>query len=456
MGDGRVEELLELGHQRQGGLGRGGVAGVVRDGRPARDGLQPRLGRGVGQHPDDARRALVLALLEVVAVQHVVAVGRRGHRDGPGVRDVGHERAEGEHGGDAGLLGELHQLDGEGAPAERGLDALHQDDVAVDARGRGQQDPGGPPADPAAALVEHDPGAVDLEVVVVLGVERRDGLGIPDVDEVVDDSRRRLAGVVPALEGGNHHGVAQLRDVLELDHPMPPVVRTSVVGPAPLPSLRNAPPGARACLSRLAVNPSSTVKADNSEQPLRPLPQRPRRQGSRGRRCHGNDAPGRRSLPRGLRGLRGVQRDPQRHPARHRPVGPRRLPRGGRRRHRDQHLRRQPGQPRRVRHPRADPRARGGRRAHRPRGRRPLVHRGAGRASSSGRWGRAPSCPRSDMPRMPRCGTRTPSRPGGWSPGAPTRSSSRPRRTCSRPRPRSSAASGPSPRPGTPCRSSCR
>ena len=74
-------------------------------------------------------------------------------------------------------------------------------------------------------------------------------------------------------------------------------------------------------------------------------------------------------------------------------VGARRLLRGRRRLRRDQHLRRQPGQPRRVRH-----RATGS--ASSPRAGAAIAREAADagrppttRASSSARWARAPSCP---------------------------------------------------------------
>ena len=61
----------------------------------------------------------------------VLHVGRRGDGDRAGVRDVGHEAPRDDH-RDVGGLGELHELDGEGAPAEGGLDALDEDDVAAE------------------------------------------------------------------------------------------------------------------------------------------------------------------------------------------------------------------------------------------------------------------------------------------------------------------------------------
>ena len=56
-----------------------------------------------------------------------------------------------------------------------------------------------------------DPRPADLEVVVVLGVDRCHGLGVPHLCEVLDRRCSRFARVVPALEGGDHDRVAQLR-----------------------------------------------------------------------------------------------------------------------------------------------------------------------------------------------------------------------------------------------------
>ena len=92
------------------------------------------------------------------------------------------------------------------------------------ARGRGDRDPGGGPGDPpVAVVVGADHRAVDLEVVELLGVDGPDDVGVPHVHEVVDDRGGGVRGVVPALEGRDHHGRHQVRDVLELDH------RSSVV-----------------------------------------------------------------------------------------------------------------------------------------------------------------------------------------------------------------------------------
>ena len=57
-------------------------------------------------------------------------------------------------------------------------------------------------------------GPVDLEVVVVLGVERGQRLGVPDQLEMLERARRGVPGVVPALERDDHHRVVQLGQVL--------------------------------------------------------------------------------------------------------------------------------------------------------------------------------------------------------------------------------------------------
>ena len=173
---------------------------------------------GVGEHADNAGGALVVAHLGVEAMAHLLLVGGDGDRDRSAVRHVGHQGAEGEDQLDIGGLRELHQLDGERPPPERRLDPVDQHDIAADRRVGGDEDAGGAPTDPALSTVDDDPGPVDLEVVVVLGIERGDRLGTPELAQVLDDRRSGIPGVVPAFEGGDHDRVVQLRKVLELDH----------------------------------------------------------------------------------------------------------------------------------------------------------------------------------------------------------------------------------------------
>ncbi len=134
------------------------------------------------------------------------------------MRDVSEESTDGDDGRDTEPLGELEQLDREGPPAHRRLDALHEDDVPVQAGLGGDEDACRGPGQHAPTVLERHARTVDLEVVVVLGVEGRDDLGVPDLREMADRARGRLAGVVPALEGRDEHRVDQLRHVLELQH----------------------------------------------------------------------------------------------------------------------------------------------------------------------------------------------------------------------------------------------
>ncbi len=83
----------------------------------------------------------------------------------------------------------------------------------------------------------------------------------------------------------------------------------------------------------------------------------------RGRRGDGDDAPGLRPRHRRLRGPRGLQRGAQRQPPRRRHRHPRGLLRRRLGRGRDQHVRREPREPGRVRDRRPDRRAFPGRRA---------------------------------------------------------------------------------------------
>jgi hypothetical protein len=161
-------------------------------------------------------------------VDDVLVLRRGGDENRPGVRHICEQGAQRHERGDTDLTGILEQLDGEGTPTRRRLDALDEDDVAVQQGGLGQQDASRGPADATLAVLDDDPGSVDLEVVVVLGIDGCNGLGVPHVDEVLDRRCGGLARVIPALEGGDHDRVAQLGHVLELDHRVPPSSLRSV------------------------------------------------------------------------------------------------------------------------------------------------------------------------------------------------------------------------------------
>ncbi len=172
----------------------------------------------------------------------------------------------------------------------------------------------------------------------------------------------------------------------------------------------------------------------------RPLPRRPRRAGRRRRRGDGHDAAGRPTCPsttsqghEGCNEILNVTRPDvvARRARAYFAVG---RGRGG-----DQHVRREPGQPRRVRHRGPDPRAGRGGRADRPRGGRRLLH--AGPPALRARLGRpghqaadaGPRALRHAARRLPEHGRRADRRRRRRA------CSSRPARTCCRPRRRCSA-----------------
>src|SRR3954447_15795943 len=214
-----VEQLLDAAQQGERRLGGGRLPHVVRHRRPQRETGNPGPGRAVLQDADDAGRPLVRRGLEGEALHELFVVAGRGHRDGPGVRDVGQQGPERDHGGHVELPRVADDLCGVGLPSHRRLDAADEDDVPLGPRRPRPVQPRGRPGDgPPAVLVERGHRTVDLEVVVVLGVELRDRCRVPDPAEVAHRAARGLAGVVPALEGRDQHRVAQRRHGRQLAH----------------------------------------------------------------------------------------------------------------------------------------------------------------------------------------------------------------------------------------------
>ena len=69
-----------------------------------------------------------------------------------------------------------------------------------------------------AGLTRSGHGERAPQLFTAIGIEGGDDLRIPDVSEVTNRARGGLARIVPALEGGDEHGLGQLRDLLELQH----------------------------------------------------------------------------------------------------------------------------------------------------------------------------------------------------------------------------------------------
>ena len=109
------------------------------------------------------------------------------------------------------VLDQPEQLAAEPAPAHVRLDAADEHEVEVGAGRAAVGQPGRRPGDPPGdAVDQRHRRPVDLEVVVVVGIDLGQRLGVPDQLEMLDRARRRVAGVVPALEGGDDDGVGEL------------------------------------------------------------------------------------------------------------------------------------------------------------------------------------------------------------------------------------------------------
>src|SRR5581483_5446624 len=131
-------------------------------------------------------------------------------RRGPRVRHVREQRAERDHELDLELPRNVGDETAERAPAEVRLDAEHDDRVTTRTRQRGVQERVLGPLDLARVAVdERDRRPRRLEVVEVLGVDRRELDRGPRTREVGAGERGALAAVVPAAERGDHHGALE-------------------------------------------------------------------------------------------------------------------------------------------------------------------------------------------------------------------------------------------------------
>ena len=215
--------------------------------------------------------------------------------------------------------------------------------------GAAEREPRGGPVDaPGHAVDQRHGRAVDLEVVVVVGVDLGQRLGVPHLlrDAPPPRSRRLRRRSTPRTRRSATGSV-----------------RSGPVDSVTLPrcsgALGHRPPAGAAMHGSPWREPA--IKPADQRVPLEPthglhpagirLAGRAARARCRRRRSDGHDAPGRRPDPRRLRrASRAATRSstsPGPDVVRERP---RRLLRGRLRRRRDQHLRCELGQPRRVRH----------------------------------------------------------------------------------------------------------
>src|SRR5512133_149696 len=195
-------QLLDQGH---GAPRVGGQVEVVGQGGPQPDRRDALAAGQFAEDAEDAGRPLVAGDVQPQALGQVTVAGRADHLDRPGVGDVGQQGAHRDQHLDPQAGGDLDDLGGEGPPAQVGLVPSDHDQVVV---GRGQAGGAqldGRPLDPPVAVDQPHRGPGGLEVVELLGVDGGEGLGRQGVPDRVQGGGGGLAGVVPAVEGGQQH-----------------------------------------------------------------------------------------------------------------------------------------------------------------------------------------------------------------------------------------------------------
>jgi hypothetical protein len=135
----------------------------------------------------------------------VAVAGRADHLDRPGVGDVGQQGAHCDQHLHAQAGGDLDDLGGEGPPAQVGLVPPDHDQVVLGGGQAGGAQLDGRPLDPPVAVDQPHRGPGGLEVVELLGVDGGERLGRQGVPDRVQGGGGGLAGVVPAVEGGQQH-----------------------------------------------------------------------------------------------------------------------------------------------------------------------------------------------------------------------------------------------------------
>src|SRR5207302_3487994 len=141
------------------------------------------------------------------------------------------------------LVGEVDELVTERPPAHVRLETAQEDYLRVDATG--DSEPSRRPLDTTGDAVDQtNRRAVDLVVVVVLGIDRGKRLCLPLPLEVLDRTGGRIGGVVPAFEGGEHRapGLGHARSFRLVSIRPGPLPRGSIRRPMPaIARVRRAP-----------------------------------------------------------------------------------------------------------------------------------------------------------------------------------------------------------------------
>ena len=207
-----AEQPGDLLGERQGCLRRRVAGRVGGHRRPQRRRGDARLAAGHAQHADDAGGALVAGTAQLQALGQLLVVGGAVDRHRAGVRHIGQQRPEGHDEPRLEVLGDAEHVPAERRPAEVRLDPLEDDHVGVAAgHATGRETVRGPGEVPPAVVVEVHERAGDGEVEELLGVQLGEGGGAPLLHQVLGRAGGGVAGVVPAAEGGEHHGPLEAR-----------------------------------------------------------------------------------------------------------------------------------------------------------------------------------------------------------------------------------------------------
>ncbi len=242
--DGHADQPLELADQGQRRLRVGGGGDVMGDGGPQAGRRETRLLAGGVEHADDPGGSLVEDEASPSRATSAGSEARPGHGHRTGVGDVGEERSEGDHELGAERFDQLDDHLAESAPAERGLAAGEQDQIPRRPRHSGFVQLDLWPLDlPGTPLGQLDARPRGLEVVELLGIDRREPARPERGADESDRARGRVSGVVPAFERADHgRGAQPVRTVFPSQR-LHPAHRTSW---AYEPSVRRSAPFAPA------------------------------------------------------------------------------------------------------------------------------------------------------------------------------------------------------------------
>ena len=159
------------------------------------------------QNADNPRRTLIARRREAEPLHELGIARAPRHRHRPRVRNVGEERADRDHELDPEAFRQVDHEPSERSPAQVGLDADHEHEVARElGQPRMVEGVFGPVDPPRQAALERHMRARRLEVEELLRVDVGEALGLPAAREVLGGERGAVRAVVPTAESGHQHG----------------------------------------------------------------------------------------------------------------------------------------------------------------------------------------------------------------------------------------------------------